>query len=136
MSKVDDVWQPKTKTEREILENMKFEKEFRLRMLGSYELKEIKTAYLNYKELGPSRGSELDLELLLEYVRATVEVFEDMIQKSNVEYLDFSKGVMDACCGFLHQIICMREAKKKLKRDILDDAKQEIRDRERESKLI
>ena len=128
---------PKTKTEREILENMKFEKEFRLRMLGSYELKEIKTAYLNYKELRPSSGGfDLDLELLFQNVRATVEVFEDMIQKSNVEYLDFNKGVMDACCGFLHQIICMHEAKKKLKRDILDDAKQEIRDRERESKLI
>ena len=59
-----------------------------------------------------------------------------MIQKSNVEYLDFSKGVMDACCGFLHQIICMHEAKKKLKRDILDDAKQkDQRNRKRRKQI-
>jgi hypothetical protein len=136
VSKVDDIWQPKTKTEHEILQSIRSEREFRYRMLGSYELKEIKAAYHNYKELGPVRGSDLDLELLLGYIRSIVEVFEKRVQEPNVQYLDFYKGVMDACYGFLHQIICMHEAKKKPKRDILDDTKQEIRDLERESKLI
>jgi hypothetical protein len=136
MVKVEDVWQPETRTEHEILKNMESEREFRLRMLGSHEVKEIKVAYHNYKQFGPFHGSDLDLELLLEYVRATVEVFENKVQDSGRPYLDFSKGVMDACHGFLHQIICLHEAKKKLRRDALDETKLEIQDRERESKLI
>lgn len=42
---------------------------------------------------------------------------------------------MDACYGFLRQIICMHEAKKKVKQDLLEEAKQEVRDRERENRL-
>ena len=129
MFEVDDIWQPKTKTEREILQSMKVEREFS-------ELKEIKVAYHNYKQFDQVHGSDLDLELLLEYVRQIVEVFEKKVQKPGGPYIDLSKGIMDECYGFLHQIICMHEAKKTLRRDILDEAKQEVRDRERESKLI
>jgi hypothetical protein len=136
MFEVEDIWQPKTKTEHEILQGMKVEREFRLKMLGRNELKEIKEAYHNYKQFGQVHGPDLDLELLLEYVRSILEVFEKKVQKPGRPYLDFSKGIMDACYGFLHQIICMHEAKKTLRRDILDEAKQEVRDRERESKLI
>lgn len=142
MFKVDDIWQPKTKTEHKILQNMKEERKLRPMMFQcisgltpqSNELKEIENAYHNYKELSSIRGSDLDLELLLEYVRPIVEVFEKKAEQPG-QYQDFCKGIMDACRGFLHQIICMHEAKTKLKRDLLEEAKQEARDRERESKL-
>ena len=138
MFRVDDIdlWQPKTETELKIVQSIEEERKFRLRMeKGSNEAKDIITAYLNYKEFGLTRGSDLDLELMLDYVRLIVEIFERKAEEPG-KYQDFCKGVLDACNGFLHQIICMHEAKMRLKQDNLNDSKQEVLDRERESRLI
>jgi hypothetical protein len=135
MLEVDpDIGQPRSDTERRILEYMKEEKDFRLQMIGSDEVKGIKETYDNYSEHGLLRGSDLDMELLLEYVRSIVDVFEKKVQEPG-NYQEFCKGVMDACHGFMYQIRCMHEAKKRAKRELLNEAKQEILDHESEREV-
>ena len=70
---------------------------------------------------------------MLEFVRSIVDVFEKKVQEPG-NYQEFSKGVMDASQGFLYQIRCIHEAKKRAKRELLKEAKQEVLDHENEGK--
>jgi hypothetical protein len=55
--------------------------------------------------------------MLLEKVRLSIMCFEDKAEEPG-EHQEFYRGIMDANHGFFWHIISLREAKKKLKREI------------------
>jgi hypothetical protein len=128
-----DYWEPKTKTERKILESMKEERELRpliFQWMGSTptpmsnEVKDIRIAHQNYhnfRRSGYTSDSDLDLEMLLEKVRLSIMCFEDKAEEPG-KYQEFYRGIMDANHGFLWYIICLREAKRELKRELENGA--------------
>ena len=138
LSKYDDIgqpldpdfWEPKTKTEREVLESMRKERELKPLMFQwfgstptSSELKDIRIAYDNYhyyRRRGYTCDSDLDLEMLLERVRLLIVTSEDLAEESG-EHQWYHRGVMNAYRGFLWDIICLHEAKKKLKQELERD---------------
>lgn len=64
---------------------------------------------------------DLDLELLLQKVRWTIASIECRDEELG-EYQEFYRGMMDAICMSLENVISLHEAKRKLKQELEESA--------------
>ena len=141
----EKVWEPQSETEQKIFEGMDQERRqrkvyvwmvrWRARIEDAGELKEIKNAYHTFKEFG-RYYEDLELKILLHYARMTIDGSESLLKHARTpELWEFFKGNLEVAGDFFAQIICLHEAKKRVKRETLDETKEEVLERERETGL-